>query len=73
MIGEKNKELNLEKDAALFRESMLGDEAVEVDYIDRKDWRQKGSSDSDDDQSEYTEPGQSMDQGNPLTDINRRY
>ena len=63
LIDEQNKLLNQEKEAQNFRRSMIEDFVEEVNYVDRKDWRQKGQgSDSSDGESEYTEtePGQSL-------------
>ena len=54
---------------------MIEDFVQEVNYVDRKDWRQKGQgSDSSEGESEYTEtePGQSLEVSNPLVDHNKR-
>jgi len=75
MIDEQNKLLNQEKEAQNFRRSMIEDFVQEVNYVDRKDWRQKGQgSDSSEGESEYTEtePGQSLEVSNPLVDHNKR-
>lgn len=54
------------------KRSMVGEYVQEVAFVDRKDWRPKGGgSDTSDDDTEYTqtEPSQSLEPGNPLTNM----
>ena len=64
-IEQQNKRLQNAKGGVEIRQSMLTDEIQDVDYVDRKDWRAKGNSSSEEEETE-TEGGQTLEQANPL-------
>lgn len=66
IIAQKRKLLAGVKTSE-FRESLIGNHVEEVEYVDRANWRQKGSdSDSCSDEETETEPGQSYEPTNIL-------
>ena len=78
-IDEKHRILLKHRDAQDYRNTQVGDEIQEVEWVDRQNWRPRvvsssfGSSNSihDIDVTE-SEPGQSYDLSNPLYELAKK-